>query len=260
LKRFCRLLLFGIFCCLSIAAADKKDTLVRFGDSDLPVIRTKLRFTTLIVLPEGEEISEVTCGDKEYWVIEGKDGIVYVKPAKEGALTNVNVISKSKAVYSFLVQEISRSGNTKDKPDLKVLLGSDDLPKLKKDKENLEAVLAKTEKALNDLKEKAEAEKAKKKDELIPPATVLPKTEVVPPKADPIVPEKPKGDAVPAPTNTVVPEPKTSQSPPASGGEVMDETPLVKAYVIERRAGLVEKSGRLIGHFFLKVGQVLHLY
>ena len=68
----------------------------RFGETDMQTVNTKVRFTTLIQLPEGEEISEVTCGDKEFWVIEGKDGMVYVKPSKEGAVTNVNVISKNK--------------------------------------------------------------------------------------------------------------------------------------------------------------------
>ena len=193
MTRYLNISALGLTLGALLSAADPSGTSreVQHRKTDIVPMATQIRFTTLIELPEAETILEATCGDKEYWVIEGKDGIVYVKPAKEGALTNVNVISKSKAVYSFLVQEISRSGNTKDKPDLKVLLGSDDLPKLKKDKENLEAVLAKTEKALNDLKEKAEAEKAKKKDEIIPPATVLPKIEVVPPKADPIVMEKP---------------------------------------------------------------------
>ena len=139
-------------CWLPCLQAEEKLT-EKFGDAELRVIRTKVRFSTLIVLPEGEEIAEVTCGDKEFWVIEGKDNAVFVKPAKEGALTNVNVISKSKTIYSFLVQEISKpGGSTKEKPDLKVVLAGDELPKLRRDKENLEEALLRTERSLNDLK------------------------------------------------------------------------------------------------------------
>src|SRR5438128_1724104 len=74
-------------------------TIQRLGRADLIRVPTMVRFTTLIVLPEGEEISEVTCGDKEYWVIEATKGCtVHVKPAKEGAVTNLNIVSKSGAV------------------------------------------------------------------------------------------------------------------------------------------------------------------
>ena len=65
--------------------AQDKPKVQRSGESDFTVIQTKMRFTTLILLPAGEEIADVICGDKDYWVIEGRDNIVYVKPAKEGA-------------------------------------------------------------------------------------------------------------------------------------------------------------------------------
>jgi type IV secretory pathway VirB9-like protein len=66
-------------------------------------------------------VSEVICGDTDYWVIEGRDNAVFIKPAKEGARTNVNVIAKSKTIYSFMVQEITKPGS-KEQPDVKILL------------------------------------------------------------------------------------------------------------------------------------------
>lgn len=103
--------------------ADRTIPVTRYHDQDLIPIHTKLRFTTLIVLPPGEEITEVSCGDKEYFVIEGRDNILHVKPAKEGAVTNLNVVLKSKAIYSFAVDEVGSKGS----PDLKVVIGPDEV-------------------------------------------------------------------------------------------------------------------------------------
>ena len=151
-----------VICGLPCLHAQKKPAVERLREGDLLMVKTKVRFSTLILLPEGEEISEVTCGDKDYWVIEAKDNAVFVKPAKEGAMTNVNVIAKSKTIYSFLVQEISKPGS-KEKPDLKVSLAGDELTKLRKDRTNLEELLARTELAANETKEKSEVAAGKKK-------------------------------------------------------------------------------------------------
>jgi hypothetical protein len=68
-------------------------------------LQTRLRYTTLVVLPEGEEIIDVICGDKDWWVISATQNIAHVKPAKEGATTNLNLVTTSGAVYSFLLTE-----------------------------------------------------------------------------------------------------------------------------------------------------------
>lgn len=76
---------------------------------------TKLRYTTMIILPDGDEILDVVCGDRDFWVISATQNIAHVKPAKEGAATNLNLITASGAVYSFLLTE----GKTPE-PDLKL--------------------------------------------------------------------------------------------------------------------------------------------
>ena len=58
-------------------------------------LQTRLRYTTMIVLPEGEEILDVICGDKDFWVITATQNIAHVKPAKEGAATNLNLVTAS---------------------------------------------------------------------------------------------------------------------------------------------------------------------
>ena len=83
-------------------------------------LQTRLRYTTMIVLPEGEEILDVVCGDKDFWVVNATQNMAHVKPAKEGSSTNLNLVTGSGAVYSFLLTE--KGGGT---PDLKVYVNAD---------------------------------------------------------------------------------------------------------------------------------------
>lgn len=77
-------------------------------------LQTRLRFTTMVVLPEGDEILDVLCGDRDFWVISATQNIAHVKPAKAGAETNLNLVTSSGAIYSFLLTEKSSP------PDIKV--------------------------------------------------------------------------------------------------------------------------------------------
>src|ERR1700738_2472028 len=45
-------------------------------------LATKIRYTTMIILPDTEEILDVLCGDKEFWVINASHNIAHLKPAK----------------------------------------------------------------------------------------------------------------------------------------------------------------------------------
>jgi type IV secretion system protein VirB9 len=83
-------------------------------------LTTKIRYTTMILLPEGEDILDVVCGDRDFWVISTTANIAHVKPAKEGASTNLNLVTTSGAVYSFLLTE-QKAGTT----DLKVYVTAD---------------------------------------------------------------------------------------------------------------------------------------
>ena len=87
---------------------------VAASEQSLIPLQTRLRFTTMIVLPDDEEILDVVCGDRDYWVISATQNIAHVKPAKAGAETNLNLVTVSGAIYSFLLVE--KSGP----PDLKV--------------------------------------------------------------------------------------------------------------------------------------------
>lgn len=82
-------------------------------------ISAKVRYSTMIVLPEGDDIMDVVCGDKEFWPVDATRNFALVKPSKEGATTNLHLITARGAVYSFLLKE---GGTT---PDLKVTVQSD---------------------------------------------------------------------------------------------------------------------------------------
>jgi len=87
-------------------------------------LRTKLRYTTLIILPKEEQILDFTCGDKEFWVVNGRANMAYVKPAKGAAQTDLNLITASGNIYSFVLTEISQTPETS--PDLKVFIETKD--------------------------------------------------------------------------------------------------------------------------------------
>jgi type IV secretion system protein VirB9 len=84
-------------------------------------LQTRLRYTTMVVLPEDEEILDVLCGDKDFWIISATHNMAHIKPAKEGAATNLNLVTGSGTVYSFLLTE--KGGNST--PDLKVYVNAD---------------------------------------------------------------------------------------------------------------------------------------
>ena len=94
--------------------------LIRYGERDIVRVRAKVRYTTLIVLPKNEQILDFTCGDKEFWIVNGTQNFAYVKPAKAGSETNLNLITASGNVYSFVLTEISESGQAE--PDMKVFI------------------------------------------------------------------------------------------------------------------------------------------
>ncbi len=93
---------------------------VSYDDKDVVKVKTKLRFTTLLVLPKNEQILDFLCGDKEYWTVNGVQNFASVKPAKAGTQTNLNLITASGNIYSFALTEVSESPGSA--PDMKVFI------------------------------------------------------------------------------------------------------------------------------------------
>jgi type IV secretion system protein VirB9 len=104
---------------LRIAASDGA-RIVKYSREDIVPVHAKLRFSTLIVLPEDEEILDFTTGDREFWIINGSHNLCYVHPAQTGIRSNLNLITASGHVYSFLLTEISSDASLQ--PDLKLFV------------------------------------------------------------------------------------------------------------------------------------------
>jgi len=93
---------------------------VKVAREDVVPVRAKVRYSTLLVLPDNEEILDFTTGDREFWIINGAHNLCYVHPAQAGIRSNLNLITASGHVYSFLLTEISSEPNTQ--PDLKLFV------------------------------------------------------------------------------------------------------------------------------------------
>src|SRR5579859_4262536 len=119
---FPSLILFGVLLAgvLAASAAEPGARVVKYSKEDIVPVHAKLRFSTLLVLPDDEEILDFTTGDREFWIINGSHNLCYVHPAQAGIRSNLNLITSSGHVYSFLLTEISSDANTQ--PDLKLFI------------------------------------------------------------------------------------------------------------------------------------------
>ena len=66
-------------------AATDAARVVKYAQNDIAPVKAKLRFSTLIILPEKQEILDFTTGDKEFRIINGAHNLCYVHPAQAGS-------------------------------------------------------------------------------------------------------------------------------------------------------------------------------
>lgn len=78
------------------------------GIRDLPaspdamiLLHTRLRVSTTIELPADDDIAYVVCGDPLFWVIDTKANIAHVRPAKDGAATDLKLLTKRGRKHVF---------------------------------------------------------------------------------------------------------------------------------------------------------------
>jgi type IV secretion system protein VirB9 len=102
------------------SVADDGARIVKYSKEDVIPVHAKLRFSTLIVLPDDEEILDFTTGDREFWIVNGSHNLCYVHPAQAGIRSNLNLITATGHVYSFLLTEISAEPTAQ--PDLKLFV------------------------------------------------------------------------------------------------------------------------------------------
>jgi type IV secretion system protein VirB9 len=105
---------------LSARADSEGGRTVKYSQKDIVPIHARIRFSTLIVLPQNEEILDFATGDKDFWIINGVHNLCYVHPAQSGIRTDLHLITSTGHVYSFLLTEVGNSPNAE--PDLKVFI------------------------------------------------------------------------------------------------------------------------------------------
>ncbi len=121
----CRALCLLTFICpLAVVHAENAARIVKYSQTEIIPIRAKIRFSTLIVLPADEEILDFTTGDKDFWVINGTHNLCFLHPAQAGIRSNMNLVTASGHVYSFLLTEISKEAS--GEPDLKIFVAPND--------------------------------------------------------------------------------------------------------------------------------------
>jgi type IV secretion system protein VirB9 len=121
--RFSLALVTFCFICLETTSAQADPggaRTVKYSQQDIISVRAKLRFSTLIVLPQNEEILDYATGDKEFWIINGAHNLCYVHPAQAGIRSDLHLITSAGRVYSFLLTEISKDSSVE--PDLKLFV------------------------------------------------------------------------------------------------------------------------------------------
>ncbi len=120
----CLFLTLISFSAIALGQPESSARIVKYSQTEIIPIRAKIRFSTLIVLPADEEILDFTTGDKDFWIINGVHNLCYLHPAQAGIRSNLNLITASGHVYSFLLTEISREQDSE--PDLKVFVAPSD--------------------------------------------------------------------------------------------------------------------------------------
>jgi type IV secretory pathway VirB9-like protein len=108
-----------VFTSAAAVAQDSSARTVQYHSQDIVPIHAKLKYTTLIEVPPTEKIMEAATGDKDFWVVDVVGNFCFVHPAKAGISSNLNLITDKGNIYSFTLEDVSRSSTA---PDLKVLI------------------------------------------------------------------------------------------------------------------------------------------
>lgn len=123
----------GLMLCVVMAltaplALSRTARTVLMSDQDIVTVYAKYRYSTVIVLPRGEQIEDISSGDAsskasspEFWRVDGEPGsnICYVRPIRRNVSTDLQIMTKNGHSYSFLLHEVSKE---KGLPDLKVFV------------------------------------------------------------------------------------------------------------------------------------------
>jgi type IV secretion system protein VirB9 len=90
-------------------ADDPRIRYVNYNQNDATEVLAGLGVSTAIILGKGEEIASISAGDTVSWSIvpaANSAGIIFVKPKKKGAVTNINIVT-NKRIYTLVLKASS---------------------------------------------------------------------------------------------------------------------------------------------------------
>ena len=88
-----------------VTAADPRIRYITFNNNSVVTVPAGLGVSTMIQLGSSEVIETISAGDTVSWSIVPKkgSGILFVKPLRENAETNVNIVTNQR-VYALLLK------------------------------------------------------------------------------------------------------------------------------------------------------------
>ena len=89
------MLCIALLAVLPVHAETGRGRTIKYSQQDIVPVHAKVRFSTLIVLPQNEEILDFATGDKDFWIINGAHNLCYVHPAQTGIRTDLHLITSS---------------------------------------------------------------------------------------------------------------------------------------------------------------------
>ena len=102
---------FPVVCWTLLSGAATGSGVLRIKERQDQIIeiRTKVRHTTVLVLPQTENILDFVVGDSDYWHLSGAANLAYLKPIATDVRTNVTLVCASGRLYAFLASEGAES-------------------------------------------------------------------------------------------------------------------------------------------------------
>ncbi len=97
--------LFILSLASAVAAADPRIRYITFNNNTVVTVPAGLGVSTMIQLGSSETIETISAGDTASWSIVPKkgSGILFVKPIRENAETNLNIVTNQR-VYALLLK------------------------------------------------------------------------------------------------------------------------------------------------------------
>ena len=99
---------FIVLAALPAVAETGSARTVKYSQQDIVSVRAKVRFSTLIVLPQNEEILDYATGDKEFWIINGAHNLCYIHPAQAWDMQQSETHDRPQPRLSVLADRVQR--------------------------------------------------------------------------------------------------------------------------------------------------------